>query len=130
MEFMYYDRQGKPISMERFYQLAADPEYKRVGEAKGCGKWVSTVWLGLDHSCGGGPPIIFETMVFPLNQEGDANYGEIDCDRYATEEEALVGHERLCSDHAYVLDRIVKRLEEEDAAVDNSGSTGAPEAPK
>lgn len=27
--------------------------------------WVSTVFLGLDHSYGTGPPLLFETMVFP-----------------------------------------------------------------
>lgn len=26
--------------------------------------WISTVFLGLDHSWNGGPPLIFETMVF------------------------------------------------------------------
>jgi hypothetical protein len=26
--------------------------------------WVSTVFLGLDHSFGGGPPILWETMTF------------------------------------------------------------------
>ena len=58
--------------------------------------------------------------------EGDGS--EIDQVRYATEEEALEGHERLCSDHAYVLDRIVKKLEDDDAGVDNSGSAGLHQA--
>jgi hypothetical protein len=111
MGTLYYDRQGKPISMERYCQLAANPEYKRVGESKGCGKWVSTVWLGINHSYGGGPPIIFETMVFPLNQEGDVNYGEIDSDRYATEEEALEGHRRMCSGYTDVLDRFIRKVD-------------------
>ena len=46
---------------------------------------VSTVWLGMDHSFGDGPPLIFETMVFG---------GELDqeCDRYTTEEQAQQGH--------------------------------------
>ena len=46
---------------------------------------VSTVFLGIDHSFGGGPPILFETMVFggPLDQEQV---------RYATLDEAEVGH--------------------------------------
>jgi hypothetical protein len=32
---------------------------------------VSTVFLGLDHSFGTGPPLLFETMVFggPMDQE-------------------------------------------------------------
>ena len=49
---------------------------------------LSTVWLGLDHRFGKGPPLIFETMAF---QDGD----EILCERYSTRTEALDGHERL-----------------------------------
>lgn len=26
--------------------------------------WISTVFLGIDHSFGGGPPLVFETMTF------------------------------------------------------------------
>lgn len=46
---------------------------------------VSTVFLGLDHSFGGGVPILYETMIFggPHDQYQD---------RYATKEEALAGH--------------------------------------
>jgi hypothetical protein len=51
------------------------------------GYLVSTVFLSIDHSYGGGPPILFETMVFGGNGEGD-----VFCDRYATEEEARAGH--------------------------------------
>ena len=31
---------------------------------------VSTVFLGLDHSWGGGPPLLFETMVFGGSFDG------------------------------------------------------------
>lgn len=51
---------------------------------------ISTVFLGLDHNYSGvGPPILFETMVFggPLNHE---------MERYATWEEAEVGHVAMC----------------------------------
>lgn len=54
------------------------------------GKWVSTVWLGLDHSFLGGDPLIFETMVFE-SKGGD----DVDMERYSTEEEALEGHKRM-----------------------------------
>ena len=53
-----------------------------------CGKYVvSTIFLGLDHSFGEGPPLIFETMVFPLGQ-----WNEQDMDRYSTLKEAKAGH--------------------------------------
>lgn len=46
---------------------------------------VSTVFLGLNHSFGEGPPLLFETLVFkgPLADE---------MDRYSTWEEAERGH--------------------------------------
>ncbi len=49
---------------------------------------VSTVFLGLDHSfgLGEGPPILFETMIFGGEHD---DYQQ----RYATREEALMGHE-------------------------------------
>lgn len=51
------------------------------------GYWVSTVFLGLDHGYGDGPPILFETMV--TNPEGDwENYQE----RHCTWQEAEIGH--------------------------------------
>lgn len=46
---------------------------------------VSTVFLGLDHSFGNGPPLLFETMVFGGPLDGDQ-------DRYETREGALLGH--------------------------------------
>jgi hypothetical protein len=47
---------------------------------------VSTVFLGLDHSFGRGPPLLFETMTFD-----DYGSGEI-CLRYSTWDEAVRGH--------------------------------------
>lgn len=56
-----------------------------IGDAR-----VSTVFLGLDHSFGDGPPEVFETMVFGgvLDQE---------CVRYATKAEAIAGHAAMCA---------------------------------
>jgi hypothetical protein len=48
---------------------------------------VSTVFLGLDHRVGPGPPLLFETMAFV----GDEDEG---CERYATWDEAEEGHKR------------------------------------
>lgn len=55
------------------------------------GKWVSTVFLGLDHSFGQGKPLLFETMVFKTKD----NLDEIDGTRYSTWEEAEKGHKRM-----------------------------------
>jgi len=50
---------------------------------------ISTVFLGLDHSFGNGPPLLFETMVFGWPE------GEEHCTRYSTWEEAIEGHDSL-----------------------------------
>lgn len=48
---------------------------------------VSTVFLGIDHQFGDGPPLLFETMIFggPLDEEQW---------RYSTWDEAVVGHSK------------------------------------
>ena len=50
---------------------------------------VSTVFLGIDHSFGVGPPMLFETMVFggPMDQEQD---------RCSTWEQAEAMHKAMC----------------------------------
>lgn len=51
------------------------------------GHRVSTVFLGLCHRFGdGGPPLLFETMIFPGNDQW----------RYSTWEEAKAGHAEAC----------------------------------
>ena len=46
---------------------------------------VSTVFRGLGHSFGDGPPLLFETLVFTDGEGGEMR-------RYATWEEAEAGH--------------------------------------
>jgi len=47
---------------------------------------VSTVFLGIDYQFGEGPPLLFETMVFGGEHNGDQW-------RYSTWDEAETGHE-------------------------------------
>lgn len=49
------------------------------------GVHVSTVFLGVDHQFGKGPPLLFETMIFggPLHEQ---------CWRYASYDDAAIGH--------------------------------------
>jgi hypothetical protein len=48
---------------------------------------VSTVFLGIDHNWSGeGPPVLWETMIFGMEDEP--------CWRYSSEKEALEGHEQ------------------------------------
>jgi hypothetical protein len=92
----YYNRKGEEITgAEWGTSFENDGDQRRVAETTlPNGRWVSTVWLGLDHSFRHeGPPLIFESMVFP--SKGDMS--DMDCERYATEAEARQGHERLCA---------------------------------
>ena len=88
-EIEYYDRKGLRITLEEFSKLCKDLDYKRVKQEHVGNYWISTVWLGMNHTWGSGAPLIFETMVF----EGDNIAEETDMERYTTEEEALAGHE-------------------------------------
>jgi hypothetical protein len=88
---MYYDRAGKPIAAEEWGPLFQDPKYKILKQTylNAEDVFISTVWLGMDHAFGRGPPLIFETMVFKGQGVGEA----LDCKRYSTEAEALHGHD-------------------------------------
>lgn len=52
---------------------------------------VSTVFLGLDHRFGKGPPLIFETMVFV----NDDSWEDEETIRYSTYDDALTGHQAI-----------------------------------
>jgi len=85
---MYYDKTGKFIGLVEWAKLSEQRDYRRIGfDELGNGYRVSTVWLGLDHRFGSGSPLFFETMVFE-----DGSWSEVDCDRYGSEEDALIGH--------------------------------------
>ena len=85
MSSSYYDRYGKPIDLMAWAKLHNNAKYKIVQQDRVLDMFLSTVWLGLDHSFGSGPPLIFETMLF---NAGEEEY----CERYSTLEEAKVGH--------------------------------------
>jgi hypothetical protein len=50
--------------------------------------FVSTVFLGVNHQYGSGPPLLFETMVF---RDGD----DVLCWRYSTWAQAEEGHGKI-----------------------------------
>ncbi len=56
------------------------------------GYWISTVFLGLDHSWGNEPPALFETMAFPAVFGRVTGWGEDFCRRYSTVAQAAEGH--------------------------------------
>ncbi len=64
---------------------------RKVAQTGGGSLFVSTVFLGLDHRFGEGPPMLFETMCF-RDGEGD------ECEHCSTWEEAEAQHEKMCAD--------------------------------
>lgn len=115
----YFDREGQPIDLHEWGRLSEDRKYKVLKQESVGVFWISTVWLGLDHSFRRRldptgehePPVIFETMVFDQGPKGAEEtyqglrkvmdgddyspWSELDAERYATEAEALAGHARM-----------------------------------
>jgi hypothetical protein len=94
-QFYVLDAGGDPVpaTSEQWSKWLRDNRSKRIVKQTTLdGRvLVSTVFLGLDHNWESeGPPRIFETMIFggPWNE-----YQR----RYATKDEALVGHEDACA---------------------------------
>jgi len=86
---LHYDKEGREITFWQWGKLHDCVEYIRIADDTIGPYWVSTVWIGLNHNWGGGPPLIFESMVF----KGDES--DLDCVRYSTLEQALEGHARM-----------------------------------
>ena len=100
----FYDMQGNPLTLEQWSKRFNDPE--RIIAQQTIGDyWISTVWLGLDHSHHYGPPLIFETMVFDADRSSGYEHRMV---RYTTLEEAKAGHARLAA--------VLKRLQRLKAA--------------
>lgn len=82
----HFNKQGELISFAEWCALFDDTSYRVVKKTElGEDRFVSTVWLGLDHGFGGELQI-FETMDFP---------GQEIQERYATLEEAAAGHDAV-----------------------------------
>ena len=89
---MYYRLDGHevvPATRDDFSRQFEDPDLRRVGSDHVGEVHVSTVFLGLDHAFTGGPPLVFETMVFGLPGESEYQW------RYHTWDEAAAGHVRV-----------------------------------
>ena len=84
----YYNLDGEPITMWQWVDLLKLLEGDRHVAFTQDGEWsVSTVWLGLDHSFGCGPPLIYETMIFGGLCDGEQW-------RYPNRHAALAGHDQ------------------------------------
>ena len=82
------DAEGNPIPEPDLLKWGQWIEHteRRVDQDKmDNGAFVSTVFLGLDHSFFGSPPLLWETMIFGGPEHG---YEE----RYSSRADAVAGH--------------------------------------
>ncbi len=99
---LFFDKDGTPLTTLEWAGLYSSKDedgkdYKRVAEDAVRDYWISTVWLGMNYSTFGlGPPIIFETMVFP--ERNDPFGIENEMLRYSTEQEAKDGHKLMVAE--------------------------------
>ena len=105
----FYDLNDKPIRGDHTkacLKWGKMMEKDRKGERKfivkqeknWMGFWVSTVWLGLNHSfdpSGKSSPLIYETMVFFHPPFGMEHKSDLDCFRYPNRHDAFYGHKQI-----------------------------------
>jgi len=88
---LVFDRQGRPIPVERWAELRRHYRYRQIAlTILPDGRTVTTVWVGI--STGTTPPLIFETMIFIPPPKCEFEDGR---EQYSTEAEALTGHEAI-----------------------------------
>lgn len=91
MKWYILDENDNPVEADmltsaEFFELK---DRRRVGFTEfSDGANLSTVFLGLDHSFNGGPPVLFESLWF-------GGFFDEDMTRYYTKQEALAGHNLL-----------------------------------
>lgn len=86
------------------------------------GRLVSTVFLGLDHGFGSGPPVLFETMVFSnetktfrWSTHEREYHEELDQRRYCTWAEAVAGHAEILAETRAIVARLNAIVKPRDA---------------
>ncbi len=107
MSSSYYDWDGNPVSMTEWARIhSARIRVAQDTNVAGSAD-VSTVYLGINHRFGDGPPLIFETMVFggPLDQEQE---------RYSTEAQARAGHAKWVEAVKFAANHIEEMARRED----------------
>lgn len=86
------DKENKPVlsTSEGWYKWISDNngfpiriDYTQVSDKV----YVSTIFLGLNHNFGEGPPILFETMIFGFDDGIEYQW------RYSSFDDAMVGHD-------------------------------------
>ena len=84
------DHTTTKVSLQEWSDMMETTDRRVAYDELPDGRRVSTVFLGLDHSYWGGPPLLFETMVFSKN-----SYSDEYMLRYTTWKQAKRGHEQV-----------------------------------
>lgn len=91
------DERGEPVPCDdvrvwgEWFQTAERHVAQDMDEGEGAAAVrVSTVFLGLDHAFNGGPPVLWETLVFGGPLDGEML-------RYTSRAAALAGHREMCA---------------------------------
>jgi hypothetical protein len=88
--YILEDRRAVPVADISEWARRFEITDRHVAVTEFDGGHVSTVFLGVNHRHGEGPPLIFESMVFGGEHDGEQR-------RYSTWEEAEKGHAELVS---------------------------------
>jgi hypothetical protein len=104
MTEMYFDRNGKPLTLWQWAALMESGADRHVADDMVGAVRVSTVWLGLNHNWGPGLPLFFETMVFGGTMDEDQW-------RYPTEAAALAGHDQVVTMVRHAEEELAKGLD-------------------
>lgn len=101
------DEQGEPVAepdtvqWAQWIEAAQETRARTLAETTVGPYWVSTVFLALDHSFGEGPPVLWETMIFGVEEDWEDLSGKrrrsrksLDQFRHTSKAEALDGHAR------------------------------------
>lgn len=62
--FVLHGKVAVPVETIEEWARAFDTKKRIVAQDRIGGCFISTVFLGIDHQYGDGPPLIFETMIF------------------------------------------------------------------
>lgn len=84
-----HDKHLVPVPMLAWADAYENIANRRVAWTRRDKVSVSTVFLGLNHQFGDGPPLVFETLIMGGRYNGWM-------ERYSCWDDALMGHRRAC----------------------------------
>jgi hypothetical protein len=96
---LYYtlDENEQPVPQStyaraQYAQTQAKDEWEQIKTSVN-GHLVSTIFLGIDHNLSSkGDPVLWETMVFPTENDEITSWDEEYSDRYTSADDARKGH--------------------------------------